>query len=63
MNNNKPGIKANLLPVILVGMGLATLIGVALIIRSNQDIANNPIAMKASSLTTDSKAIAHIKPR
>jgi len=43
MNNNKPGMKANLLPIILAGMGLAALIGVALIIRSNQDIANNPI--------------------
>ena len=43
MNENEPGKKANLLPIILAGMGLAVLIGVALIIRSDQGIADNPI--------------------
>lgn len=43
MNNNEPGKKANLLPIILAGMGLAALIGVALIIRPDQGISDNPI--------------------
>ena len=43
MNNNKPGNKTNLLPIILAGMGLAALISVALIIRPNQGSADNTI--------------------
>jgi len=45
MNKNKPGKKTNLLPVLLAGMGLAALIGVAVIIRSDQGITDNPIGV------------------